>query len=478
MSLSDKVLSVLIGGQIYPDAPDNPTEAMIRGNTDALRQIYFAFLRKLKNTKSTIFSGLSDDQKELFAAFNAKQWYDKNGYFSGLLNQGMVNELFKNYKLYETYRNSSLTNGPTDDTTDYMDSFVKNQGGTQPDLKRDRNNTSDSDTSVSPDDPVSMVKKLKENGEEDDSTPMDVDTNPAATKAFASSSAATTGKGLHGETAIDRFNFVHRSPWEPTATAMLYYYDGQYGDTGSVVIDNSGDKSTHMFSYRLNSIYDIKKTQGATAEINPTTTPTADSADGAGSIEVPKFRPYWIERYNYWSVVSCEWDINVHFAKDQTNQDFQIDVFLYFHGLQAPPRWNSWAAGGTTLIPSHIRKLHPNVMWKTMTVQPSDQNSSTFNNDFGQSAKFSGIWRPGMINHEVMEDELLQTWHRATEVPPTPEMMTLCIQQGKGNLEAVTLNYDVSLKYCVQFKDLKGKYQYFTTDTSTGAISSYNQTLL
>lgn len=81
---------------------------------------------------------------------------------------------------------------------------------------------------------------------------------------------------------------------------------------------------------------------------------------------------------------------------------------------------------------------------------------------------------PGKIDHEVVEDELAQVWQTASEVPPTPEVLTLIIQPSARNKETSAISYvlDVIIEYEVQLKDLKAQYQYIAQDTSVSALSN------
>lgn len=269
-----------------------------------------------------------------------------------------------------------------------------------------------------------------------------------------------TGSGQHqqhGETPVERIPYSRWSPFNETAQALLTYYAFK-GAT------NLSDTTAVGWSYRLNSIYDCESI--ITYAADPPA--VADTADA--TINTPKMRAYWIALYQYWTVTKCTWRVRI--LPINGTPDQQFTCYIYFHGLQHPPLVDG---GGN--VHHEYRRHHPGVIWRHINFKPAPGQGVEFS-DYEYVESFSGVWYPGSIKHEVVEDELAQVWHKETEVPPVPENMTILLQPSPTNqipnsTTQMSARMEVTLEYHTQFKDLRAVHQYIVAGSDLTAVTDY-----
>lgn len=304
---------------------------------------------------------------------------------------------------------------------------------------------------------------------------MDIDnegTTPIATQAaVAATTANKNGRmGSAGETPISPYDFVQIGIPKTITTRLPF----RLKTTRSLPTNTA----PLGLAFRTNSIYDVVGSAAYVA--NP-----AATADGAVTpFETPKWRKYFTDRYAYWTVLGC--DYKVMFRQTQTNASVTVatanpqehaeyDVFMYKAGLQKPPLLSP---GSTQMVPKEWKLMHTGVEYDvieaitkeiTYSTTGSTPSGVTLRNNKGKWTVFQGHCGPNTYNHEVVEDELAQRWHKTSEVPPTPEQLIFHIQPGEWNFgtpDAGRLfEVIVELTYLVQFKDLRADLQYPTQST-------------
>nr|QTE03782.1 MAG: capsid protein [Grus japonensis parvo-like hybrid virus] len=270
-------------------------------------------------------------------------------------------------------------------------------------------------------------------------------TGEATTLRSNGSAPGGSRMGQHGETAIDNWKNAKLTPFPKTTNAIMPYYQ-----QGSVTLAATQDQAAvGTFTIRLNSIYDSLTNR--TYAANPTA--AADAADG--TIQCPIMRDFWQQIYDYWTVISCSY--KVRFWSNNTGLD-ELEIFEYKHGMQFPPTVN---ANGTTggLIWRKHRMMHPNMRFKTMKILPT---LTTERVPFDRDTVFEGEYHYTDDYNSVSEDELSQTWHKLTEVPPLREQLSFFIQRSERSVFStpVTVNFDIELVYHVQWKDLRAVIEY------------------
>lgn len=284
----------------------------------------------------------------------------------------------------------------------------------------------------------------------------DMDTAPAVTSRSIVT-AQKPGRVGGGETAVENIPVSRFNPFPHTAQVIMPIY--KLNKAVQLQATAGGAGQLFAVTVRLNSIYDC--IIGSSYAADPT--PSADTAESAGSRETPRMRKYWMGYYRYWTVVKTDYRVRVWL---RTNGVFQeVSAYLYFHGQQFPPFFDT---GTTTLVPDHVRRYHPGQRHKYVYAATASSGDTVYENQ----KVFTGTHYPGTIHNEVAEDEFHETWHKETEVPSFREYMTLLVQRSDRNAdEAIDMAYDLSIDYTVQLKDLKAEYQYITQKTSIAAIT-------
>jgi len=305
-------------------------------------------------------------------------------------------------------------------------------------------------------------------------------TSPAApapaAKSAGSTSSASGRAGQHGETPISSFSFARRHPFDYTKTVLM-----PFQVTGSFTPINSDTSAnnTKAYTFRLNSIYDVMT--GNQGYIEARLPPLADQVAVSepppmtftnipdGSIQTPMYREYWKNLYRYWTVVGSRYIFRAW--TDSTSSSSQaVSLHVYHHGKQAPPMYRS--VGGTNKISDFFRRQHDGhrhyYLYNRLT--------GDFRHARSNAVEVRGHYKPGSIHHEVLEDELAQTWHQETEVPPTEEMVTFMFQK-PDHINAFTsaCDWSMEMEFIVQWKDLRFTHQYITEDSAIPAIAAYGQ---
>ena len=329
-----------------------------------------------------------------------------------------------------------------DGSIEYITPPVNNQ-------KRKRDQSSKSPASKK----LNMVRKT-----DDGDVNMDLVAPPGAPSQLriAASQSAMMGVG-HGETSVDPYSYVKKSPWKPSETVLMTYF----AVTGAATVT---DATPLTYSYRLNSIYDCRD-NGTYSDTEPIFG-AIDTADT--TLNTPTWRNYWMTFYNYWTVTQSRY--RVRFRIDpvtDTSKETELIAYVYHHGAQKPPLF----ASGSTLLDHQFRRQHQGMYYFPIRYYPDNG----FNNvEQYDKNVCSGSWTPGSIKHEVAEDELQQIWHKIQEAPPTREGLTIIIQKSptNRNTEAITVRTEISIEYTVQVKDLKRDYQYPHQLTAVPAIAA------
>ena len=301
--------------------------------------------------------------------------------------------------------------------------------------------------------------------DDDDMNGIPTPTTAPPTAGGTTNIASRLGKN---ETAIDPFGSIFRKPFHRTVTVSMPYQ--QHG-TFAATLDTP---NAYALTYRLNSIYDIQSNDFSFTAVT-SGAPTADTSDA--SPQTAMYRSYWADLYKYWTVVAAKYTLMVWLedapTSGQGNERKGVTVFQYEHGRQGPPLYTS--TGPNVLVPGFYREQHPNMKEsKTLTAK----NAYTDRIGWDDKIEFTGYYTPGAIDHQVIEDEYAQTWHKVTEVPPTEEMVTFVFQKPDLLLGlSVDLKYCFDCEYIVQWKDLAWKHDYVTPDSGIDAIANYTSTM-
>lgn len=360
---------------------------------------------------------------------------------------------------------ASLSNNPRDTTTP-----TKLRKRPASEITPDTQGVKRKFAEISPDEKGDMARGPKEQAMIDwvhqGDDPMG-EPEPTTSTALATRTAnpsSSTRNIQHGETEVSNIPYSLKTPWQKTVQARCTYYKNFDLTLGS------GAASVQHFSFRLNSIYDCQRDQTySEAEV---AAGTADSNAGDATLQKPTYRDYWMNYYKYWTVVKSAYRFrfyvrptSANFGADVENRDIEVMAYVYHHGQQQPPKFNT---GSTTVaVPHYIKRDHDGMYYFPLRYDPLAKGVS-----FGDAPETcSGDYTPGSIVHEVGEDEERQTWHKPLEVPPQLEAVTVHFQKSPWAQYGsdILIRCEVTLEYHAQFKDLFTIFQYPTGESDNPA---------
>lgn len=278
-------------------------------------------------------------------------------------------------------------------------------------------------------------------------------------------SGSTANPAKHGgETQLANINYTIYRPYPSTNQVLMPFYK-----TGTASVVASG--GYNYIGFRLNSIFDTVFTPSQPTNDGTTDGGNAaavDAADGAGSREHPFMRDFWKNIYNYYAVVQCNYKIT--FIMDSKVDRGELTIYEYKHGQQGPPLLNSAGA----VLAHRYRQRHPGCNYQFLQALPVQTTSGVYPNTLNNKVVFRGTWTPGSIKHEVVEDELRETWTKMNTTPTDHEKLTYLMQKSQQSNTASDLNitYHAELEYIVQLKDLKLYYEYIDDAFDTNAVTN------
>lgn len=307
---------------------------------------------------------------------------------------------------------------------------------------------------------------------------MEGETSAPTTLARASMSSTRTAGFRDGETPVVNIPISLRSPWPKTVQVVHTYYD--LFDSDALVNANDPYSAT----WRLDSIYDVKKDvrsfasveQGAVAQI-PDSSPNP--------IQKPTYRSYWGAFYQYWHVVKSNWRLRMRVdpiytgdnpsASARELRETEFLVYFYQHGNQFPPLTDGSSGSLGLRIPHYIRREHDDMFYTNL--RPV---TDVTDHDFNGWKSIDGTWTKDTIHHSVSEDENKQVWHKTTEVPPELNALTVIVEPSPTSMAlsgTFKIQFEFTIEYHTQWKDLKRDYQYPTQLTANPSITNIAQQL-
>ena len=299
------------------------------------------------------------------------------------------------------------------------------------------------------------------------------------TRSAAPQGASNNNMVKNQETELVDLGYAIYRPFKDT-TQVLMPLHGAYTWSFTSAITSAGAAKLKI---RLNSINDCFSINFLTANTNAT--PGADTQ--SGTLTNPQMRTYWSNIYRYFSVVGCKYKITFREDTRSINSS-QMMVYEYLHGQQDPPIVDG---GGTNLVTHDWRQHHPNCRFKALNASAGytpvlafdsanatvDQYgvSPSIENINHNTVQFTGLWKPGTIKHEVLEDQFQETWTLFSAAPKQHEYLTYILTHSPyGHLNEGHLGrVFIDMQYIVQLKDLDYKYQYLADNYSFPAIANF-----
>ena len=218
----------------------------------------------------------------------------------------------------------------------------------------------------------------------------------------------------------------------------------------------------------FNVPYNNTGSRAATAA-GPATFPRT-IAIGTNTTETPFWASYWKKLYQYYTVLGCEYKIIVRNPQSVVGNN-RLLIAKDFDSYSQ----NEGATGNVTPDVTLAEMLNfRNVTWYHADGENTTGAAS------GHPTVITGVWRPGMIKRNIVNDGDVKTWTATTgttgtNIPTLKEIMSLRFyRDGLNHGDTAGLgsqpsaNVQVQLKYLVQFKDLKeaARYPYTTNGTT------------
>lgn len=253
-------------------------------------------------------------------------------------------------------------------------------------------------------------------------------------------------------------NFSNAFEGVPRQYTTILPYERTF--TSNTLSGTAGQLNS-MVLIRMNSIFDVMKSIDTYAADPPPADDTMDATAGE-FLESPYWRDHWLQFYEYWTVIECRYKIHIY--NTMATNKRSLSVFHGYSGIQQPPLLAAGTTGADITFDTFRR-------WKGFqhkTLGPIVASGTSVHTDDHRTT-ISGVYHPGDGTHEIIEDELVETWIRGANVPK--EQNTLCLIFTRGPLNdsttsSVTFDYRVELEYVVQFKDQKSAYAFPTSSTT------------
>lgn len=269
--------------------------------------------------------------------------------------------------------------------------------------------------------------------------------------ARAMTSTADAANAQHGETPVANIPYRIYNPFPRTNQVLMHFRALQTNDIAENV------NAVVTTSFRLNSIVDVATQLTYGADPSRTDPDVVDN-----ELNVPAMRNFWSCIYDYYTVVRSRFHLRVRPKNSAANNVDTVDVFMTMHGKQIPPRLTTSGQP----IPWNYRKRFPHTIMKKMKMMTTGgvvTGVSSVTDHFEDAfVDFYGEWYPGIIDHEVEEDELKKTWHKMTETPRIPEFVTFTMQRSSDTTvtRKLDLEWEFSIDYEVQLKSLRDQFQF------------------
>lgn len=276
------------------------------------------------------------------------------------------------------------------------------------------------------------------------------------------------------ETPIDNVHDVHRGPPDYSFASLPYVQLSKVQETQRYSID---------FAWRMTSPYD-PFTNFFTSTVAGTATGTfipQNDPDGTQDRAARWFR-YYAGVYKYYHVVSCRYNIYIENLSGEP-----LYCHLMFYNEQLPPTGATnedmmlWKDTRTQILGAAYKAvIAPGIVAsnetatnaigadtnETDTITNAAYNFSSGNHVTSRgghtSCVFSGEYRPGDFNREIILDSQVENWTLINTNPILPERLLLRLKPENPGLastgtggDLVSCKIRTELNYLVEFKELQ-----------------------
>jgi hypothetical protein len=311
----------------------------------------------------------------------------------------------------------------------------------------------------------------------DRSNMQEVGTDQALTAAATASSSNTVSSGVSKETPITLAQPSYG--FQETHTTILPYtcwLTAALNDTGGA----------NQVAIRMNAIHDLIATTLTAAPgagvafpskgIYGVPASTTSSNQGtylfpetmvSGVVERPSFRDTWIQLYEYYTVLGCEYKITLLNASSSPGNKSIV-------GVQFDTYSDTAGTTGNIMPITNLSETfaYKNMQWKILGAQTSSDTQPA-------TDVIYGTYKPGQAKRNISNDGDVKTWTKTDgSLPNLKEFLTINCWRAPLAQQASTTSVmmQLELKYIVQFKDLKTQARYPSTSTAAGQNITINLT--
>ena len=211
-----------------------------------------------------------------------------------------------------------------------------------------------------------------------------------------------------------------------------------------------------------------------------TTSPNFPSVLTGGQQPIPQLAEWWGTMYSTFAVLSCEYDMTIVVNQHGNgNNDMLVAYTIDTYGT------NNTVQNLSNQMPVNLRlaniKRYKNIQYQLLNSNDQDDGLTVYN-------RIQGTYKPGSAKRMVINDTDVSTWTNVGSAPSYTEELHLAffphpLNTVHGNVALdrtnettgfgtqpinQTFNAEVTLKYIVQFRDLKRDLTYFNSGgTST-----------
>lgn len=199
--------------------------------------------------------------------------------------------------------------------------------------------------------------------------------------------------------------------------------------------------------------FDNAVSRVSSATVFPQTTPAVASVTDRAS-----WFTYWARIYEYYTVTKCDYEIKIHNPSSTNTNAMLLGMDFNTHTDVAGASGNK-TPQNAALIDMMAFK---GIKWMNLT----ESNAISPN---GSLTIIKGSYRPGQARRNIVNDGDVKTWNLIND-PATPssptlkELLTLYFYRAPMNYVLGTtiagVNVQYTLKYTVQFKDLRAQARY------------------
>jgi len=177
------------------------------------------------------------------------------------------------------------------------------------------------------------------------------------------------------------------------------------------------------------------------------------------AVEKPAWRDYWGALYDYYTVLGCEYKLVI----ENPNTSTGSAIIIYEH---VDTYSDTATSTGNVLPLTNQAEILAFKNVKEHRVAPNDTRQDYI-------TIIEGRYRPGQAKRNIVNDGDVKTWTATgTTLPNLKEILTINFcKHPMAYAEKFNANIQMSLKYIVQYKDLKQQARYPNTATTNQDIT-------